>query len=271
MSTFRRFEWDSEEYSDAFTCLLRCSSERAVLIPFLTQQIQQLPAHSAAVDWGAGTGDLTQLLAQSCTHTFAIEPSPAMREILTQRLPQVELLPGDLLSASPPVPIDYAFLAHVLYHLPDDDWPQIILRLLEFQSSAGQLVVILKGGNSGCNLMLEQFGAQRFDLMRQITKHADRFSGFELHVEQLKATIETHTYEETEKLARFMMCDRELDEYSNPPDETTFVNYVTTELWDATQQCGGWDYDITVCTIRRAPTSFTQTCRPKLGNYNKQR
>lgn len=254
MAIFRRFEWDSEEYSDAFSCLLRCSSERSVLIPFLRQQIQQLPARSAAADWGAGTGDLTQLLHQYCSPTFAIEPAPAMRQMLKQRLPNVQVLTGDLLTACPPVVLDYALLAHVLYHLPDEDWARIILRLLEFQSPDGQLVIVLKGGKFGCNLMLERFGAQPFDLMRQISMHADQFSDFELQVEQLVASVNTNSYEQTEKLARFMMCDRGLDEFSTPPDEAAFANYVAAELWNPAKQLGGWDYGITVCTIKKNPT-----------------
>lgn len=255
MPTFRRFEWDSEEYSDAFACLLRCSSERSVLTPFLTQQIQELPMRSAAADWGAGTGDLTRLLVQTCSPIFAIEPSPAMRQILKQKLPNVEVLAGDLLTARPTVPIDYALVAHVLYHLPDEDWPQILRRLLDFQSPDGQLVIILKSGYSGCNLMLERFGAQRFDLMSQITTHTDKFSGFDLKVDQLSATVQTTSYEETEKIARFMMCDRGLDEFPTPPDEADFVNYVTTNLWNPTLLRGGWDYEVTVCTITKAATS----------------
>lgn len=251
MPRFRRFEWDSEEYSDAFACLLRCSTERSVLTPYLTQQIQQLPLQSAAADWGAGTGDLTQLLVQNCSPIFAIEPSPAMRQILKQKIPNLKLLSGDLLTAHPPVPIDYALLAHVLYHLPDENWTQILRRLLDFQSPNGQLVVILKGGHSGCNQMLEHFGAQKFDLMRQITMHADRFSEFDLKVDQLLATIHTNSYEETEKLARFMMCDRSADEFSRPPDEAEFVNYVTTKLWDPALLRGGWDYEVTVCTLKK--------------------
>ncbi len=255
MPRFRRFEWDSEEYSEAFACLLRCSSERSVLTPYLRQQIQQLPIGSAAVDWGAGTGDLTQLLVQNCSPTFAVEPSPAMRQTLKQKLPNSQILAGDLLTARPPVPIDYALLAHVLYHLPDEDWPQILHRLLDFQSPEGQLVIILKGSNSGCNRMLEQFGAQRFDLMRQMTMNANKFSGFDLKVDQLSATVHTNSYEETEKIARFMMCDRGVDEFPTPPEEADFINYVTTKLWTPALHRGGWDYEVTVCTITRAAKS----------------
>jgi hypothetical protein len=259
MPTFRRFEWNSEEYSDAFACLLRCSSERSVLIPFLQRQIQQLPIRSAAADWGAGRGDLTQLLDQHCSPTFAIEPSPVMRQILKQNLPNVRVLAGDLLTASPPGPIDYALLAHVLYHLPDEAWPQILLRLLDFQSPDGQLVIILKGANSGCNLMLERFGAQRFDLTHQLSLHAHMFSDFEVKADQLSATVQTNSYEETEKLARFMMCDRGLDQFSTPPDEADFVKYVTTELWDPELKRGGWDYEITACTITKRTNQERQT------------
>lgn len=255
MSTFRRFEWNSEEYSQAFACLLRCSSERSVITPFLTEQVKRLPVRSTAADWGAGTGDLTRILAQHCPQTFAVEPSPAMRQRLKHRLPHVEILSGTVLAAQPPAPLDYSLLAHVLYHLPDQQWPQILLRLLEFQSPTGQLVVILKGVNSGCNLMLERFGAPRFDLLGQITKHADEFSKFEFKVDRLPATITTHSYEETETLARFMMCDRGVDEFSTPPDEDAFINYVATELWDADINRGGWKYEVTVCTITKPQTS----------------
>lgn len=251
MRFFRRFEWDSTEYSEAFSCLLRCSSERSVLVPYLRQQINQLPKNSIAADWGAGTGDLTQLLSPHCSPVFAIEPSPAMQQILKQKLPRVQLLAGDILSACPPIQVNYALLAHVLYHLPDEQWLQIISRLLDFQAPGGRLVIILKARESECNQMLERFGADRFDLLGQLASLSDHLPDFDIETCNLPATITTDNYRDTEKIARFMMCDRGKDEFAEPPDESDFVNYVTTNLWDATKNRGGWDYEITICTIKK--------------------
>ena len=91
MPEFRRFECNSVEYSGAFESLLRCSSERSVLVPHLRQQLDQLAESSVAADWGAA-GDLTSLLAESCATTYAIEPSEPMQHILQENVPGVQLI-----------------------------------------------------------------------------------------------------------------------------------------------------------------------------------
>jgi SAM-dependent methyltransferase len=45
-----------------------------------------------AVDLGAGTGALTELLAERTEHVIAVEPDPEMREVLHERLPAVDLV-----------------------------------------------------------------------------------------------------------------------------------------------------------------------------------
>ena len=263
MRLFRRFEWDTAEYSEAFSCLLRCSSERSVLIPYLQTQTHQLRKPAVAADWGAGNGNLTHVLDQHCSPTFAIEPSPTMREILQQKLPRVRVLSGDIATACPPIPLDYALLAHVLYHLPDEQWPALVQRLLEFQAPGGQLVIIMKGKQSGCNLMLERFGAERFDLINQLAPLKKQLPHVDIQTEHLQATITTQNYQDTETIARFMMCDRRIDEFSTPPTESDFVNYVKTELWNASQTRGGWDYDLTVCRIRTPETPVDARSEPQ--------
>lgn len=262
MPLFRRFKWDSAEYSEAFSCLLRCSSERSVLIPYLREQILQLAKPAVAADWGAGTGNLTDLLNQHCSPTFAIEPSPAMRHILKQRLPRVQVLAGDIATACPPIQVDYALLAHVLYHLPDEQWPALVRRLVKFQAPGGKLVIIMKGKDSGCNLMLERFGAARFDLLGQLGPLSKQLTNVDIQTEHLQATITTKNYQDTETIARFMMCDRGIDEFATPPNEADFVDYVKTELWNSSKTRGGWDYGLTVCSIHTPRDSVEARSEP---------
>lgn len=251
MTAFRRFGWDSPEYSDAFGCLLRCSDERAHLVPVLERQLDGVSAAAAALDWGAGIGDLTRLLARRCPTTFAVEPSASMRAVLRRRLPGVALLEGDVRTATPPVPIDFALLAHVLYHLPDREWLALVARILGTVRLGGRLTVVMKSGPSGCRDMLEQFGAQGFDLERRLEPLAAAPLVASVRRATLTATIATASYAETEQIARFMMCDRLPGEFAAPPQEEAFVDYVRGRLWDEGRGRGGWRYQASIWTVER--------------------
>lgn len=251
MTLLRRFEWDSEEYSRAFSSLLRCSDERDALVPLLEAQVAEAPASGAAVDWGAGSGDLTRLLARRCPVTFAVEPSLAMRAVLRRRLPGVTLLEGDVRSAAPPAPVDYALLAHVLYHLPDEEWPTLVGRLLDHVRLGGRLSVVMKSGSSGCRDMLERFGARGFDLGARLAPLAAQRGDATVREVELEATIRSPRYEEVEQIARFMMCDRGAEEFASPPQEADFVDYVRENFWDAQRGLGGWSYRVAVWTFTR--------------------
>lgn len=252
MTPFRRFEWGSGEYSRAFGCLLRCSDERAALVPLLEAQLAALPSASVAVDWGAGSGDLTGLLARRCPKTFAVEPSLPMRAILRERLPAVTLLEGGLRSAAPPTPVDFALLAHVLYHLPDEEWPLLVGRLLEHLRPGGRLCVVMKSGPSGCRDMLERFGARGFDLEERLASVAAGAQDATARAVELSATIRSSRYQEVEQLARFMMCDRGEQEFASPPTEEEFADYVRSHFWDDARGVGGWAYRVCVWTLTRA-------------------
>lgn len=252
MTPFLRFEWGSEEYSRAFGCLSRCSDERAALVPLLEQQLAELSSTSVAVDWGAGSGDLTRLLARRCPKTFAVEPSRAMRAILRGRLPSVTLLEGDLRTAAPPTAVDFALLAHVLYHLPDEEWHLLVERLLEHLQPRGRLCVVMKSGPSGCRDMLEHFGARGFDLQERLEPVTRGLQGASVRAVELPATIRSTRYEDVEWIARFMMCDRGEAEFASPPTEEDFACYVRSQFWDEVRGVGGWSYRVCVWTLTRA-------------------
>jgi SAM-dependent methyltransferase len=54
-----------------------------------------LPRHARrGVDIGAGSGRLTQHLVSRCDHVVAVEPAGGLRELLQNRLPNVEMVAG---------------------------------------------------------------------------------------------------------------------------------------------------------------------------------
>jgi hypothetical protein len=99
--------------------------------------------------------------------------------------------------------------------------------------------------------MLEHFGAARFDLRKQYSQSHDQRASFQFEFEQLPAGIRTRSFEDTLKIARFMLCDREQESFQRLPSEDEFQNYVRTEFWDESIVQGGWSYDLVICLIRR--------------------
>ncbi|MGI9471111.1 MAG: class I SAM-dependent methyltransferase [Rubripirellula sp.] len=251
MSQVKRFDWRMDEYRDAFETLLRCSSERRSLLPFLNRAIGDRPKTSVGIDWGAGNGDLLPVLETTCEKVFAVEPSAPMRQELQSHCPDAIVVEGDILSAVPPVPVDVALLSHVLYHTPDETWDSIVARLANFLTRDGCLYVVLKNSTSGCNDMLAHFGASRFDLRKQLATIPQSHPEFTLLFEQLPAAVTTDSFEDTEAIARFMFCDRNQDEFSKIPTEADFLQYVRDHFWDEQRQRGGWDYGLVICEVTR--------------------
>lgn len=252
MSRVKRFDWQMEEYREAFETLLRCSTERTALIPYLHDALKRYHSADVGMDWGAGNGDLLPILLEHCHAVLACEPSPAMREVLVSRYRSVELLEGDVRTAQPTSPIDCAWLSHVLYHLPDQEWKTIVMRLADFLCAEGRLYVVMKGAGSGCNDMLAHFGAARFDLRGRLP--TDATDAFVIRYDELPAGVVTKSYEETEAIARFMLCDRREDEFSAAVSEHDFQSYVREHFWNEQQSQGGWDYGLVIAKISRCPT-----------------
>ena len=63
----------------------------------------------------------------------------------------------------------------------------------------------------------------------------------------------TTSFEDTLRVARFMMADRAEDAFSLPPTEGQFREYVRAHFWDEEKQAGGWSIGDVYCLIRRNP------------------
>ena len=253
MIPMQRYRWDSPEYAEAFATLLRSYDSREDLYSVVRHLLTHIPAEAAAIDWGAGTGDLTRILLERVRTVFAVEPSPALRLILAANFPAARIIDGTIATAVPPRAVDVGLLSHVLYHIPDHLWGACVLRAATYLSPTGVLLVVLKDPDSACNQMLEHFGAPPFDLPAGLMGVMRTHKEFDFSFSHSPHTLSTTSFEDTMRIARFMMADRDEIAFSRQPSESQFQDYVRAHFWDEEKQVGGWSVGDVYCFIRRNP------------------
>jgi SAM-dependent methyltransferase len=253
MTAMKRYRWDSAEYAEAFATLLRSYDSRKHLHSVIRDLLIPLPAEAAAIDWGAGTGDLTRILLERARTVFAVEPSPALRLTLAANCPAAQIIDGTIATAVPPRLVDVGLLSHVLYHVPDHLWGAYVLRAANYLAPTGVLLVVLKDPDSACNQMLEHFGAPPFDLPTGLMRVMRLHKEFDFSFSHSPHRLSTTSFEDTLRIARFMMADRDESAFSRQPSESQFQDYVRTHFWDEEKQTGGWSVGDVYCFIRRNP------------------
>jgi trans-aconitate methyltransferase len=253
MTAMKRYHWDSTEYAEAFAALLRCYGSREHLYTTVRELIAHQPSDAVAIDWGAGSGDVTRILLERLRTVYAVEPSPKLRAALAANCPSAHVIDGTIMHAEPPARAHVAILCHVLYHVPDHQWGAHVIRAANFLTPDGVLLVVLKAPDTGCNQMIEHFSAPRFDLIGGLAPVVRRHKEFDFTFSQRRHTLITRSYEETLQIARFMMADRAEEAFSALPSEAEFVSYVRERLWDEAQQRGGWTIGDVYCLVRRNP------------------
>ncbi len=249
----KRYRWDSAEYAEAFAALLRSYGSRELLYSTVRDLLDGLPAEAAAIDWGSGTGDLTRVLLEKVRTVYAVEPNATHKITLAANCPEAKIIDGTIMTADPPGQADVAVMSHVLYHIADHEWGANVVRAANFLAPKGMLLVVLKDPDSGCNRMLEHFGAPPFDLFTGLARVTRRHKEFDFTFSHRPHTVSMNSFEEVLQVARFMMADRAEESFSRPPSEEQFQDYVRTHLWDEEKKLGGWFIGDVYCLIRRNP------------------
>ena len=251
MLPVQRFPWDSAEYAEAFATLVRCFGERVYERQLLRELFAPYPAESHAVDWGAGGGDLTNLLVEHFHHVYAVDPHPGMRAVLATRCPLARVVDGTIMSTVLPTKVEVGLISHVFYHVPDYKWGAYTIHAANQLSENGILIVTLKTVESRCNQMLEDFGAPRYDLYGGLARVMRLHPEFTFSFLHAPASITTTSFAETLQIARFMLCDRDADAFSRSPTEEEFQAYVREHFWDERKGSRGWECANLFCCVRR--------------------
>ena len=98
-------------------------------------------AHGHVVEFGAGTGNLTEKLLDLGYTVTAIEPSPEMRKIANGKLTgNVEIIDGDFLDFSVTESVDSIVSTYAFHHLTDVEGAKAIAIYRDLLKSEGKII-----------------------------------------------------------------------------------------------------------------------------------
>ncbi|KAB2330135.1 methyltransferase domain-containing protein [Cytobacillus depressus] len=93
------------------------------------------------LEFGAGTGNLTEKLVEKGRLVTAIEPSHAMREIALEKLSgKASILDGDLLDFPSIAPVDTIVSTYAFHHLTDEEKAKAISIYSNILKTGGKIV-----------------------------------------------------------------------------------------------------------------------------------
>ncbi|WP_085523280.1 class I SAM-dependent methyltransferase [Tuberibacillus sp. Marseille-P3662] len=96
---------------------------------------------SPVLEFGTGTGNLTQKLLTNGFKVYGIEPSQAMRRKTKEKLPNLKLSKGDFLTFdNPERPIQSIVSSYAFHHLTDDEKDLAIEQYCEHLPQGGKIV-----------------------------------------------------------------------------------------------------------------------------------
>ncbi|MEU0273231.1 class I SAM-dependent methyltransferase [Streptomyces sp. NPDC006307] len=156
--TWRELDPSHPRYGDIFRTYLAHTDEKEHQQRLLYAIVDELPQRDVFVDAGAGTGLFTAGLAERFDRTVAVEPDPALRRELRTACPDAEVLPVPIAAAEPAGPADLVLCSHVLYYVPEADWPGHVARMLSWLRPGGELVLVLQHPHNACMAMVRHFG-----------------------------------------------------------------------------------------------------------------
>ncbi|RSK29113.1 class I SAM-dependent methyltransferase [Bacillus sp. HMF5848] len=98
-------------------------------------------AKGIVLEFGIGTGNLSNKLIEAGHTVIGIEPSAAMREAAQTKLPTMHILDGDFLNyPSIDSPIDSIVSSYAFHHLTDDEKNLAIKQFANLLSSGGKVI-----------------------------------------------------------------------------------------------------------------------------------
>ncbi|GED14310.1 putative AdoMet-dependent methyltransferase [Aneurinibacillus migulanus] len=101
----------------------------------------KLPVESRVLEIGVGTGNLTRLLLSKEWKVFGIDPSPDMRSIASQKLPNFTIQDGHFLSVPESVGrVDGIVSTYAFHHLTDEQKARAIQQLTDRLNDDGMIV-----------------------------------------------------------------------------------------------------------------------------------
>ncbi|MFJ7748022.1 class I SAM-dependent DNA methyltransferase [Peribacillus sp. NPDC097295] len=93
------------------------------------------------LEFGVGTGNLTEMMIKAGLVVSGIEPSPAMREIAIRKLQdKTEIVDGDFINFPMPKQVDTIVSTYAFHHLTDEEKEKAIANYGKLLNAGGRIV-----------------------------------------------------------------------------------------------------------------------------------
>lgn len=92
------------------------------------------------IEFGTGTGNLTEKLLKAGYNVIGIEPNDAMRRVTAERFPEISVVDGDLLAFNVEYNIDTFVSTYVFHHLTDVEKGKALQKYASLLSTGGKIV-----------------------------------------------------------------------------------------------------------------------------------
>lgn len=98
-------------------------------------------SNGTVIEFGVGTGNLTEKLLRHCTKVYGVEPSEGMRAQFMKRGLEVTLLEGDFIQFPLiPAKVDAIVSTYAFHHLTDEEKEQAISLYGKLLGETGQII-----------------------------------------------------------------------------------------------------------------------------------
>ncbi|WP_099157373.1 class I SAM-dependent methyltransferase [Virgibacillus ndiopensis] len=98
-------------------------------------------AEGIVLEFGVGTGNLTEKLLNDGKQVLGIEPSEPMRELAVQKIPDLDIKDGDFIDFPETIePIDSIVSSYAFHHLTDTEKAEAIEKYAEMLPKNGKIV-----------------------------------------------------------------------------------------------------------------------------------
>jgi anti-anti-sigma factor len=196
----------AETYKAQLALFVASTNEKQLEIEWITWEATGLPQRRAFLDVGAGGGDLTGPISHLFERTTVVEPNAEQTRRLRDRFPRFTVLESTLDRADlGSEPFDLILCSHVLYYVPQSEWPGHVRKMHRHLAPDGKLIIVLQSPIGQVSDFFRHFADYDVDLLGLWNDLVATFGEQHVAIRYLRPTIHTASLDEMVEIGLFLL------------------------------------------------------------------